>query len=223
LDSLIYFLYWGKAMAGFYRTNLGRVALQQRNIVLNAKQRRLLLLIDHEDFQNLNGEFKKRIASPELIQQLIDLELIAPIAPTETSTNEEIILKTSAINKIEENQKESVDSSILHSPHLVGEIQLSEQKTLDQPSTTYFQPLIPSQTLSFEEIQQLMIKTLSSYCGLMTKPLVQKIEKATTIQELKLCQVQWITSLQESRIPPQELARALRTINYSIQLLSQSI
>ncbi|WP_151743285.1 hypothetical protein [Acinetobacter calcoaceticus] len=210
-------------MAGFYRTNLGRVALQQRNIVLNAKQRRLLLLIDHEDFQNLNGEFKKRIASPELIQQLIDLELIAPIASTETSTNEEIILKTSAINKVEENQKESVDSSILHSPHLVGEIQLSEQKTLDQSSTTYFQPLIPSQTLSFEEIQQLMIKTLSSYCGLMTKPLVQKIEKATTIQELKLCQVQWITSLQESRIPPQELARALRTINYSIQLLSQSI
>lgn len=210
-------------MAGFYRTNLGRVALQQRNIVLNAKQRRLLLLIDHEDFQNLNGEFKKRIASPELIQQLIDLELIAPIASTETSTNEEIILKTSAINKVEENQKESVDSSILHSPHLVGEIQLSEQKTLDQPSTTYFQPLIPSQTLSFEDIQQLMIKTLSSYCGLMTKPLVQKIEKATTIQELKLCQVQWITSLQESRIPPQELARALHTINYSIQLLSQSI
>lgn len=210
-------------MAGFYRTNLGRVALQQRNIVLNAKQRRLLLLIDHEDFQNLNGEFKKRIASPELIQQLIDLELIAPIASTETSTNEEIILKTSAINKVEENQKESVDSSILHSPHLVGEIQLSEQKTLDQSSTTYFQPVISSEALSFEEIQQLMIKTLSSYCGLMTKPLVQKIEKTATIQELKLCQMQWITSLQESRIPPQELARALRTINYSIQLLSQSI
>ncbi len=210
-------------MAGFYRTNLGRVALQQRNIVLNAKQRRLLLLIDHEDFQNLNGEFKKRIASPELIQQLIDLELIAPIASTETSTNEEIILKTSAINKVEENQKESVDSSILHSPHLVGEIQLSEQKTLDQPSTTYFQPVISSEALSFEEIQLLMMKTLSNYCGLMTKPLIQKIEKATTIQELKLCQVQWITSLQESRIPPQELARALRTINYSIKLLSQSI
>lgn len=210
-------------MAGFYRTNLGRVALQQRNIVLNAKQRRLLLLIDHEDFQNLNGEFKKRIASPELIQQLIDLELIAPIASTETSANEEIILKTSAINKVEENQKESVDSSILHSPHLVGEIQLSEQKTLDQSSTTYFQTVISSEALSFEEIQQLMIKTLSSYCGLMTKPLVQKIEKTATIQELKLCQVQWITSLQESRIPPQELARSLRTINYSIQLLSQSI
>lgn len=210
-------------MAGFYRTNLGRVALQQRNIVLNAKQRRLLLLIDHEDFQNLNGEFKKRIASPELIQQLIDLKLIAPIASTKPATNEEIILKTSAINKVEENQKESVGSSIAHSPNLVEEIQLSEQKTLDQSSTTYFQPVISSEALSFEKIQQLMMKTLSSYCGLMTKPLVQKIEKASTIQELKLCQVQWITSLQESRIPPQELARALRTINHSIRFIQQSI
>lgn len=211
-------------MAGFYRTNLGRVALQQRNIVLNAKQRRLLLLIDHEDFQNLNGEFKKRIASPELIQQLVDLELIAPTASTETSTDKEIILKTSPLNnKVEENQKESVGSSIAHSPNLVGEIQPSEQKTLDQSCTTYFQPIIPSKALSFEEIQLLMMKTLSSYCGLMTKPLVQKIEKATTIQELKLCQIQWITSLQESRIPPQELASALHTINYSIQLIQESI
>jgi len=210
-------------MAGFYRTNLGRVALQQRNIVLNAKQRRLLLLIDHEDFQNLNVEFKKRIASPELIQQLVDLELIASTASTETLTDEEIILKTSLINKVEENQKESIGSSIAHSSNLVGEIQLSEQKTLDQSSTTSFQPVISSKSLSFEEIQLLMIKTLSSYCGLMTKPLVQKIEKTTTIQELKLCQMQWITSLQESRIPPQELASALHTINYSIQLLQESI
>lgn len=210
-------------MAGFYRTNLGRVALQQLNIVLNAKQRRLLLLIDHEDFQNLNGEFKKRIASPELIQQLVDLELIAPAASTETLTDEEIILKTSQINKVEENQKESIGSSIAHSPNLVGEIQLSEQKTLDQSSTTYFQPVISSKALSFEEIQLLMMKTLSSYCGLMTKPLVQRIEKTTTIQELKLYQIHWITNLQESRIPPQELASALRTINYSIQLLQESI
>lgn len=212
-------------MAGFYRTNLGRVALQQRNIVLNAKQRRLLLLIDHEDFQNLKGEFKKRIASPELIQQLVELELIAPTASTETLTDEEIILKTSPLNnKVEENQKKSVGSSIAHSPNHVGEIQFSEQKTLDQSSsTTYFQPVISSKALSFEEIQLLMMKTLSSYCGLMTKPLVQKIEKTTTIQELKLSQMQWITSLQESRIPPQELASALHTINYSIRLLQESI
>lgn len=206
-------------MAGFYRTNLGRVALQQRNIVLNAKQRRLLLLIDHEDFQNLNDEFKKRIASPELIQQLIDLKLIAPISSAKPSTDEEITLKTSTTNNVEVKQKETVVSAIQQSAHLVSEIQLSQEKALDSSCSSYSQPAAPAQTLSFEEIQQLMMNTLSNYCGLMTKPLVQKIEKTITIQELKLCQMQWITCLQESRIPPQELARALRTINYSIQLL----
>lgn len=57
-------------MAGFYRTNLGRVALQQRNITLNAKQRRLLLLIDHEDFQNLNSEFKNVLHLQSLFNSL---------------------------------------------------------------------------------------------------------------------------------------------------------
>lgn len=57
-------------MAGFYRTNLGRVALQQRNIALNAKQRRLLLLIDHEDFQNLNSEFKNVLRLQNLFNSL---------------------------------------------------------------------------------------------------------------------------------------------------------
>ncbi len=58
-------------MAGFYRTNLGRVALQQRNIALNAKQRRLLLLIDHEDFQTLNTEFKNALLHQNSFNNLL--------------------------------------------------------------------------------------------------------------------------------------------------------
>ncbi|EOZ8245208.1 hypothetical protein ACQW4L_003989, partial [Acinetobacter baumannii] len=88
-------------MAGFYRTNLGRVALQQRNIALNAKQRRLLLLIDHEDFQSLNTEFKKRIAPPELIQQLIDLKLIAPISENDSEFTEQIALSVPPTTSLE--------------------------------------------------------------------------------------------------------------------------
>lgn len=95
------FLYWGTMMAGFYRTNLGRVALQQRNIALNAKQRRLLLLIDHEDFQSLNTEFKKRIAPPELIQQLIDLKLIASISENNSEFTEQIPLSESTTTSLE--------------------------------------------------------------------------------------------------------------------------
>jgi hypothetical protein len=57
-------------MAGFYRTNLGRVALQQRNIALNAKQRRLLLLIDHEDFQTLIASLKNVLHLQSLFNSL---------------------------------------------------------------------------------------------------------------------------------------------------------
>lgn len=206
-------------MSGFYRTNLGRVALQQRNITLNAKQRRLLLLIDHEDFQSLNTEFKKRIAPPELIQQLIDLKLIAPSSENYSELPEQISPQESSITTKEIHQK-NVDEN--KSNDLVGEIQVP-QSTSAPSNIENNQPSIPVQQLSFEEIQQLMKQSLSQYCGLMAKPLIQKIEQIKTLQELKMCQMQWITSLQESRIPPHELAHTLHSINYSIQLIQQRI
>ncbi|EML1064941.1 MULTISPECIES: hypothetical protein [Acinetobacter] len=206
-------------MSGFYRTNLGRVALQQRNITLNAKQRRLLLLIDHEDFQSLDTEFKKRIAPPELIQQLIDLKLIAPSSENYSELPEQISPQESSITTKEIHQK-NVDEN--KSNDLVGEIQVP-QSTSAPSNIENNQPSIPVQQLSFEEIQQLMKQSLSQYCGLMAKPLIQKIEQIKTLQELKMCQMQWITSLQESRIPPHELAHTLHSINYSIQLIQQRI
>ncbi|MDH2590812.1 hypothetical protein [Acinetobacter nosocomialis] len=206
-------------MSGFYRTNLGRVALQQRNITLNAKQRRLLLLIDHEDFQSLDTEFKKRIAPPELIQQLIDLKLIAPSSENYSELPEQISPQESSITTKEIHQK-NIDEN--KSNDLVGEIQVP-QSTSAPSNIENNQPSIPVQQLSFEEIQQLMKQSLSQYCGLMAKPLIQKIEQIKTLQELKMCQMQWITSLQESRIPPHELAHTLHSINYSIQLIQQRI
>ncbi len=206
-------------MAGFYRTNLGRVALQQRNIALNAKQRRLLLLIDHEDFQNLNSEFKKRIASPELIQQLIDLKLIAPSNVNHSELNEQISFPERPITTVEAHQKKPTDDH--KNDDRVGEIQVPQ--SLQSTNIENSQPQIPVQQLSFEEIQQLMKQNLNQYCGLMAKPLIQKIEQIKTLQELKMCQMQWITHLQESRIPPHELAHTLHSINYSIQLIQQRI
>ncbi|WP_447507548.1 hypothetical protein [Acinetobacter lactucae] len=206
-------------MAGFYRTNLGRVALQQRNIALNAKQRRLLLLIDHEDFQNLNSEFKKRIASPELIQQLIDLKLIAPSNANHSELNEQISFPQTPITTVEAHQKKPTDDH--KNDDIVGEIQVPQ--SLQSTNIENTQPQIPVQQLSFEEIQQLMRQSLSQYCGLMAKPLIQKIEQIKTLQELKMCQIQWITHLQESRIPPHDLAHTLHSINYSIQVIQERI
>ncbi|MDI9705810.1 hypothetical protein QM281_01445 [Acinetobacter baumannii] len=206
-------------MAGFYRTNLGRVALQQRNIALNAKQRRLLLLIDHEDFQTLNTEFKKRIAPPELIQQLIDLKLIAPISENDSEFTEQIALSESPTTSLE--VKVQQKSTIDENADLTGEIKVSLESSCHSSNIENIQPVVPFKQLTFEEIQQLMKQSLSQYCGLMAKPLIQKIEQIKNLQELKMCQMQWITSLQESRIPPHELAHTLHSINYSIQLIQQ--
>ncbi len=64
------FLYWGKMMAGFIEP-IWEESLQQRNIALNAKQRRLLLLIDHEDFQTLNTEFKNALLHQNSFNNLL--------------------------------------------------------------------------------------------------------------------------------------------------------
>jgi hypothetical protein len=209
-------------MSGFYRTNLGRVALQQRNIALNAKQRRLLLLIDHEDFASLDTEFKKRIAPPELIQQLIDLKLIARSSENYSEITEQIASPTSSSMtiKIDREPQNIIEEKKAHD--LVGEIQVPQQLSSPSSDTESLHPSpLPIEQLTFEEIQQRMKHSLSMYCGLMGRPLIQKIEQIKTIQELKICQMQWITSLQESRIPPHELAHTLHTINYSIQLIQQ--
>lgn len=207
-------------MSGFYRTNLGRVALQQRNFTLNAKQRRLLLLIDHEDFQSLNSEFKTRIAPPELIQQLIDLKLIATSNESYSELTEQISMQESSIPSNEVHPK-NIDEN--KSNDLVGEIQVPQSTSVTSSNIENDQPSIPVQQLSFEEIQLLMKQSLGQFCGLMAKPLIQKIEQIKTLQELKMCQMQWITHLQESRISPHELAKTLQSINYSIQLIQQRI
>ena len=55
---------------------------------------------------------------------------------------------------------------------------------------------------------------------LMAKQLIQRILQAQDIRSLKLCQMQWITSLQETRLPPKALNQILQQINHSLQKLN---
>ncbi|WP_407305490.1 hypothetical protein [Acinetobacter sp.] len=64
-------------MSQYHKTDLDIESLKQRSMDLNARQRRLLLLIGTEDFYLLNEQFKKRIAPLKLLEQLRDLGLIA--------------------------------------------------------------------------------------------------------------------------------------------------
>jgi hypothetical protein len=207
-----------KAMSHFFKTELGQNALQQRNIALTARQRRLLLLIDHEDFKELEPNYKERIAPSELVQQLIDMGLLSQQTAPVTNTP-----------SVEESRHQTVAK--VESPTSIE----TKIETITMPvAAPTFEPKVdaipvlsetvevveaPIEKLAFVEIQQIMIQTLTTYCGLMARPLVQKIQSIKSLQQLKACQMQWITSLQESRIPPMQLNQTLKQINFSVQQL----
>lgn len=191
-------------MSHFFKTELGQNALQQRNIALTARQRRLLLLIDHDDFKDLDKDYKERIAPTELVQQLIDMGLLAE---QETRSN-----------SIETKENHSFAKEEIIETENTKTIDIAHTKEISEVKTPASET-IELEKLPFIEIQQVMIQTLTTFCGLMARPLIQKIQSIKTVQQLKACQMQWITSLQESRIPPAQLNQTLKLINYSVQHL----
>ena len=206
-------------MSHFFKTELGQNALQQRNIALTARQRRLLLLIDHEDFKELDLNYKERIAPSELVQQLIDMGLLAQqtasasnISPSVEESRHQTVAKVESPTSIE-TKIETITMPVAaptFEPKVDAIPVLSETVEVVEA---------PIEKLAFVEIQQIMIQTLTTYCGLMARPLVQKIQSIKSLQQLKACQMQWITSLQESRIPPMQLNQTLKQINFSVQQL----
>jgi hypothetical protein len=66
-----------------------------------------------------------------------------------------------------------------------------------------------------------MKQSLSQYCGLMAKPLIQKIEQIKKSSRTK--NVPNAMDYQFTRVTysPHELANTLHSINYSIQLIQQ--
>ncbi|MCH7305805.1 hypothetical protein MMP74_15695 [Acinetobacter sp. NIPH 1869] len=195
-------------MSHFFKTELGQTALQERSIALTARQRRLLLLIDHEDFKELDQDYKERIAPTELVQQLIDMGLLAEQATP-------IVQKENVVSELKVN-----DLKTPSEPITAQETIVVAPKPIEVELKPEIEPeIIELEKLPFVEIQQVMIQTLTTYCGLMARPLIQKIQSISSLQQLKACQMQWITSLQESRIPPAQLNQTLKLINYSVQHL----
>lgn len=74
------------------------------------------------------------------------------------------------------------------------------------------------QVLDFEGVQLLMRETLWQTCGLMGKPLLRKIEAATTVDELRRLQPQWKTSILEVRYREQSDALKQALLNVSENL-----
>lgn len=199
-------------MNHYIKTELGTQALQQRSFDLSPKLRRLLLLIGTPDFHKLTTQLQKNIATPEMLRHLESLGLIKnlqtkPQKVTEVShaqiTQEKV--EKIIVKKVAEHTSLHNQSDIAPTPQV--------NLALDNE--------IILQKLNFNETKNLMILLLRQNCGLMAKMLIQKIENAEHSQALKLCQMQWLTALQETRISPIELNKNLQMINYSMQHFEQ--
>ena len=90
---------------------------------------------------------------------------------------------------------------------------------LVEPVVEVVEPAQPLwQVLDFEGVQLLMRETLWQTCGLMSKPLLRKIEAATTVDELRRIQPQWKTSILEVRYREQSDALKQALLNVSENL-----
>ncbi len=195
-------------MKHYIKTELGIQALQQRLFGLSPKLRRLLLLIGTPDFQKLTIQLQQNIATPEMLQHLEQLGLIQNIQ----TQNQTQIQESRKIKEIVRPQEKHEDAATKDIPvRSQAPIASAAQVNLA------FENEIILPKLNFYETKKLMIQLLHQNCGLMAKILIQKIENAEHSQALKLCQMQWLTALQETRISPLELNKNLQTINYSMR------
>ena len=127
-------------MNHYQKTALGLDALQQRHIPLNARQRRLLVLIGTEDFEQLADQFKQRIATPEILGQLIELGLIHSTQTAHVS---------SPIEPLSESQP---PASVLEiSQNSVNPIDLDSKVQTPAPPAPTQSPAPPLKAYSFEE------------------------------------------------------------------------
>ncbi|KAF1012173.1 MAG: hypothetical protein GAK29_04889 [Acinetobacter bereziniae] len=236
-------------MDQYFKTDLGIQALKQRSFQLSARQRQLLLLIGTDDFKILNSALKQRLATPELIQQLEELGLIFIYNATPRSANNPQIMSQTLhatqsssthssppqISQQPEIQLTQASQELIRSPITlsgpleeavsVPDLQQSGQNNTTTIQSENFRSEEIKTELSyigFEDIKQKMAGLLQTHCGLMTRQLVIQIQQAKSIRDIKFCQMQWITALQESRISPHELNQTMQQINYSLQHLQSS-
>ena len=248
-------------MFNYQKTELGFQTLKDRQLALNARQRRLLLLIGSDDFNQMPVHYQQRIAEETLLEQLMELGLIQPITAHDHlrlqssdfsafNTPKKAPSNTSDLNNLspafdltaqEHVTFNEVSIPTMEVPQIHSQYALTTSLPMDAMGSTPHQfpqstpettttnnPVLPEKTVDFiehdfDELQSFMCTYLQRYCGLMAKKLILNIQQATDIADLKACQMQWITCLNESNIQPKLLQHALQQINYSLKNLQQLV
>ncbi|OEY91481.1 hypothetical protein BJI46_07030 [Acinetobacter qingfengensis] len=206
-------------MQTYQRSALGQEELQQRKLPLPARARTLLLLLESAQLNQLDTGLVNKIANQENYQILLQHGLIVPQQSTEPVKVPSIRTQQSLIKT--ENQEVKIDLDKHLEPTekaivLSQQINLQVQKTEQSTATSAIQN-IPE--MQFSEIQKIMQNTLQQYCGLMAKQLIISIAQAQSIEDIRLYQSKWLTTLFESRINRQELNQLLFIINQNLKRL----
>lgn len=189
-------------MLHFSKTELGLQVLKDRSIPLNARQRQLLLLIGTPDLEVITEATKARIAQPEILDLLFEKGLIIN---RNLSNIETAKINTNVSNKYTLTTNQNlVQAKVENTSNEIQEANIKDEN------------IELNTILSFEDVKELMIKSLQEYCGLLAKPLIIQIENALNLEILQRCRMQWITHLQESNIHPNQLNFYLQHINYSL-------
>jgi hypothetical protein len=158
---------------------------------------------------------QRRTAEPLVAERSVSVEpvQVAPtqVVPVEIATVPVEPVPTSVAAKTEFMLTDRPVPSFLAEPEPAS--------VVVEPVAEVVEPVQPLwQVLDFEGVQLLMRETLWQTCGLMGKPLLRKIEAATTVDELRRIQPQWKTSILEVRYREQSDALKQALLNVSENL-----
>ena len=217
----------------YIKTASGTDALQQRDRQLSAKQRQLLFLIGTTDFEKLPLSQQQRLSTPELVQSLMDLGFITtlntqttPITPEPKAmpTTEKALFSNSTLTTSVPNESAPIESKTNTTAFMEQQPNQPsvEQSAIPSPSIES-EPAVFDQTntellkLTLSDMQEMMVDTLQRHGGLLAKNLVQQIKQCATVHELKKCQMAWVTLLQETRLPAQQLHQHMKQLQLFYQ------
>ena len=74
-------------MLNIIKTELGSQVLKDRSISLTAKQRQLLILINTQHLHSLNLQLIEKLATPQILQELLEKGLIKTQIKLQVNTN----------------------------------------------------------------------------------------------------------------------------------------
>lgn len=210
----------------YIKTERGIAELEQRQLALNPKQRRVLLLIDSPAFLQLNPTQQQRWVCEQIITELTALNLITVKTAQNIKAKAETrqyIRQTATSTKSDESEitasarlRPSVEKTVTESLKKINApVHELKEKTVQRSLAQ----AVEFKVLSFAQIQTFMIESLQQFCGLMAKPLIEQIAQARSITQLKHCQIQWLTHLQESRMSPVQLSFSCQQLNFAMNAL----